>query len=288
MHSLSTNCLYYYAYLLAEAMSAELNKAPDRAWKTKAGALKEAINKHFWMEEKGYYRYLVDPFGGCDHQEGMGHSFAIMFGIADKEQAEQIFANQYISNAGIPCVWPCFDRYLSPNTNSYGRHSGTVWPQVQAFWAEAATMHAKEDVFSHEFQKLKGFVVRDSSFAEIYHPDTGEVYGGLQEGFENKINLWDSAKRQTWCATGFIRMVLMDIMGMKFEPDGISFKPMMVKGVEKIDLKYLKYRNMLLNIHIEGKGTRIVEYTINGKPTDNFRSNATVSGEQDIYIKVAE
>ena len=286
MHSLSTNCLYYYAYLLADAMSVELNKAPDPEWKTRAGALKEAVNKHFWMKDKGYYRYLVDPFGGCDHQEGMGHSFAIMFGIADKEKAEQIFRNQYISNAGIPCVWPCFDRYLSPNANSYGRHSGTVWPQVQAFWAEAAAMHGKEDVFSHEFQKLKGVAVRDSSFAEIYHPDTGEVYGGLQECLENNILLWESAKRQTWCATGFIHMVLMGIMGMKFKPDGIVFKPMMVKDVERIDLKYLKYRNMLLNISIEGKGASIVEFMINGKSNCTFCLSADASGQQDIYIKV--
>jgi len=288
MHSLSTNCLYYYAYVLAGCMSVELNEIPDRTWGKKAKALKEAINKHFWLEDKGFYRYLVDPFGGCEHQEGMGHSFAIMFGVADKEQAEKIFKNQYISNAGIPCVWPAFDRYISNYVKSYGRHSGTVWPHIQAFWAEAATIYGKQEIFSHEFQKLKEFALRDSSFYEIYHPDTGEPYGGLQEGLKNNSYPWIPSKCQTWCSTGFIHMVLMNIIGMKFEPKGIEFIPMMVKGVEYIELKYLKYRSMTLNVFIEGRGTRVIEFKINGKPTDSFYMESDALGEQNIYIKVTE
>ena len=66
MHCLSTNCLYY-----------------------NAENLKGAINKHFWLFDKGYYRYIVDDFGNCDYQEGMGQSFAILFGVADKEQVKK-------------------------------------------------------------------------------------------------------------------------------------------------------------------------------------------------------
>ena len=266
-------------------MSEELKVPPDTNWKKKAKALKDAINQHFWMEDKGYYKYLVDPFGDCDHQEGLGHSFAIMFGIAGQEKADRIFKNQYVSNAGIPCIWPSFDRYISNYVKSYGRHSGTVWPHIQVFWAEAAALYGREDLFSHEFQRLKEYALRDSSFYEIYHPDTGEPYGGLQEGLKNNSYPWIPSKCQTWCATGFIRMVFMNIMGMHFEPQGIAFNPMMTEGVERIELKYLKYRKMSLNILIEGSGTKVAEFIINGELSDSFFIPADTLGEVNIYIK---
>ncbi|UKI37027.1 MAG: hypothetical protein L6V93_02025 [Clostridiales bacterium] len=43
------------------------------------------------MSEKGYYRYLVDDFGGCDYFEGIGNSFAILFDIADDLQKKIYF-----------------------------------------------------------------------------------------------------------------------------------------------------------------------------------------------------
>lgn len=52
---------------------------------------------------------------------------------------------------------------------SFGRHMGTVWPQIQGFWAEAAARAAHADVFGHEFFSLVAHAVRDKHFAEIYH-----------------------------------------------------------------------------------------------------------------------
>ncbi len=243
MHALSTNCLYYEAYVLAARMAAELNLPPDPNWIGKAAALKAAINRHFWMPDAGRYRYLVDPFGGCDYQEGMGHSFALLFNIADDVQAEALLRNQHVTPAGIACVWPSFDRYTRADGMSFGRHSGTVWPHVQAFWAHASACCGKRDLFAHEFNKLVAHANRDVQFTEIYHPLTGLPYGGIQELGDEPRREWASCSRQTWSATGFLRMVLMGLLGMRFEVNGVRFQPMLPPGLDFVCLEGLPYRS---------------------------------------------
>lgn len=181
MKALSTNCLHYSAYLTAEKMAKELKAPVDPQWKIKAERLKKAINARLWDEPKGCYRFLIGPFGNCDHQEGLGSSYALLFGIADARQSELVFANQHVAPAGLPCGWPNLPRYQRPDGMSFGRHMGTVWPQIQGFWAEAAARARRADLFGHEFFNLAAHAVRDKHFAEVYHPMTGAVYGGLQE-----------------------------------------------------------------------------------------------------------
>lgn len=98
MFALSTNCLYYHAYVLADKMAAALG-LPCSAYAEKAARLKNSVNAHFWSEEKQNYTYLCDPFGGCDHQEGLGASFALLFGIADDEKAEKVLAHRDTRNS---------------------------------------------------------------------------------------------------------------------------------------------------------------------------------------------
>lgn len=283
-HVLSTNCLYYMAYVILRKMAVELRIAEDISWSIKAENIKDAINKHLWNEEAGRYDYFVDKFGGCAYQEGMGQSFAIMFGIADRDKAEKIFQNVFVTKAGIACVWPSFMRYQTPDGNGYGRHSGTVWPHIQGFWAYAAAICGKSDIFRFELDRLAGHASRDSHFAEIYHPVTGEMYGGRQEWLENGIVEWKSCIRQTWSATAYLRMVLMGLVGMEFKTTGIAFRPTMPEGYDSLKLTGLKYREMVMNITITGTGTRVKEFRINGALRDAYTVSADQKGDVNIGI----
>ena len=88
-----------------------------------------------------------------------------------------------------------------------------------------------------ELFNLAAHAVRDMQFAEIYHPLTGEIYGGLQEREGQGIGLWGAASRQTWSATAYIRMVFIGLAGMRFDSDGVRFQPVMPKGVGKVHLR---------------------------------------------------
>jgi glycogen debranching enzyme len=287
MHALSTNCLYNQAYILAGRMAAELGVTADPSWANKAHALKTAINRHFWVPELGRYRYLVDPFGNCDYSEGLGQSFAILFGIADSQQAQAIFANQTIVPAGIPCVWPSFPRYTSADGMSYGRHSGTVWPHIQAFWGQAAAQYGKRDLFAHELMRLTEYANRDVFFTEIYHPTTGMPYGGVQELGNDLSHEWSSCARQTWSATGYLRLILQGLLGTRFDTEGVTFEPMLPGGVEFVCLQGLPYRKMHMTITVEGKGDHVHTCHINGRAQARAFLNATAEGEQTVHILLA-
>jgi len=286
MMALSTNCLYYSAYVTAGRMAKALGVPADPLWAGKAESLKESINRHLWNEERGCYRFLVGSLGTCDHQEGLGHSYALLFGIAGPQQAEAIFNNLHVTPAGLPCAWPSFPRYDSDDGTAFARHAGTVWPQIQGFWAEVAARHGKVDVFAHELFNLARHARRDRHFAEIYHPLSGEIYGGMQEAGGKGIILWEATSRQTWAATAYLRMILLGLVGMRFDADGVQFRPCVPDGISYVQIDNVKYRNMLLKITIQGTGTKIKQCTINGKNAATAFVGVTKTGRQDIVIVV--
>jgi len=318
MHALSTNCINYQAYLVASRMQQELGLPVDKTLLEKAERLKAAINKHFWREDAGTYRFLVDPFGGSDQQEGFGNTFAILFGIASKEQADRIFENMHITPQGIPINWPVYPRYASPDGMSYGNHNANVWPPVCGLWAQAAALAGRMDLFAFELKKHADRGCRDNQFAENYHPITGEIYGGIQEGrtarsgiglrafiearlggdgeatpealeelfpaAEGKvgINLWRSCGRNTFSSTAYLRMVLNGLCGMQLETDGISFYPVIPAGMSPIAVYDIRYRNAILEIHITGEGNKVRKITINGK--EEAKIPSTAKGKQVVEI----
>lgn len=281
MMALSTNCLYYNAYVIADKMAEELGKA--KKYEKKAQAMHKAINQYFWSEEKGNYRYLVDDFGGCDHEEGLGSAFAILFGVADEEKTQKVLKNQYITAKGIPCVWPTFDRYLTEDGMGFGRHSGTVWPHVQGFWADAAAKNGDVIAFDREMEAQTENAVKDYQFAEIYHPITGEIYGGRQERGKGIVD-WRSEPYQTWSATAYLRNVYMNLIGMNFDTNGIHFCPVNTKLLKTIKLSNFKYRNCVLNISIKW-GTGEMRVLLDGVEAEPFIS-ATISGTHEVEIQM--
>jgi hypothetical protein len=284
MKALSTNCLYYNAYVIAEKMAMELNVPVDPRWKAQAARLRRAINDRFWNREQGTYRMLVGTARPFNHQEALGSSYALLFGIADPQRAESVFAHQYVAPAGIPCGWPNLPRYERPDGRSFGRHMGTVWPQNQGFWAEAAARAGKTKIFAHELFNLAAHATRDKQFAEVYHPVTGEIYGGLQEDAQRGIVLFDSQPRQTWAATAFLRMILLGLVGLRFDVDGVRWQPCVPSGITSVELTNVPYRNMTLDITIRGTGTQIKRCLVNGRASADRFLAATEVGRQQITI----
>ncbi|MCB0731409.1 MAG: hypothetical protein KDC88_10275 [Ignavibacteriae bacterium] len=282
MMALSTNCLYYNAYILANKMAKELNLNQENTLLFKAEQLKKSINKHFWNEEKGIYRFFIGPFGNCDNQETLGNSYAILFGIADDKQKESIIENMYVAPHGIPCGWPDLERYNANDLSDFGRHSATIWPQIQGFWAQICADNKLPDKFWHEFYNLAEHANRDLQFAEIYHPFNGEIYGGLQENGDEGILVWWTAKKQTWAATAFIRMFVNGLAGIHLSTTGVEITPCIPKNINEIKLYNLQIRDLIIDLNIKGNGTIIQSILINDKKAEK----AFISFEKHKKIKL--
>ena len=244
LFTLSTNCLYAESYRLAYQMTG------DKTYLEKHTRLLSRINEVFWNKEKGIYDYAVDAWGREERQEALGNSFAILFGIADARKSDSILRNCVISQNGITCLYPTYERYLP---FGIGRHSGTVWPFAQAFFADAAAKTGR-DRFAFELMTLTRNALCSGQFAEIYHPETGEPYGGVQEAGGPVSDNWTSVKHQTWSATGYLRMILFDLAGMKFKEDGICVTPVKIPEVDHLNLRGLKYRDALISLEITPDG----------------------------------
>lgn len=285
MFTLSTNCAYFEAYMLLTRMARALGQTPDPSWASKASQLKDAINKNFWDAKLGRYITLVDSEGSDPRQEALGLAFAVLFGVADSEQQASLFRHVDLTPAGMPCLWPAYDRYAK--AGGFGRHSGTVWPHAEAFWADASARTGHQDLFFYDLTRLASRAVRDGQFYEIYNPISGEPDGGLQEQKGHGIIHWTSQPHQTWSATGYLRLVLFDLAGMHFDENGLTFAPVLPGDVHQIHLSGLKYRSAVLDVNVSGSGQRISRMVVNGREIADHRIPANAKGLQRVDITMA-
>lgn len=288
MKALSTNCLYANAYRIASLMGQRLGLDPstNESLRVRGDVVRDAVNRHLWLPEKGRYAYFTDPTGRCEeYMEGLGHAFAILFGIASPEQARTVLNNQYVTSYGIPCVWPVYPWFAGLDGMSFGRHNGTIWPFIQGFWASAAAMHGRSDLFHKELTTLAEMADRHREFKEIYHPITGEPYGGLQVD-RGKVRLWASEPHQTWSATGYLRMIYHELFGMRFEPERLRFQPFVPPRFQTLRLTGIEYRDMTLDVLIRNSGTHIASFTLDDRPHEPVIP-AALEGQHRIVIDLA-
>lgn len=282
---LSTNSIYYGAYISIYEMGKllKLSSNINNEYLAKADELKKNILKYFYNPEENKFNYLIDNQGKIDNsQEGLGNSFAIIFGIVNKEEAQKIIQKIHVSSFGIASIYPDFPRY-SPEKP--GRHNNIVWPMVNGFWAKACKQSESFDKFFFELKNLASLAMDtdkgNNNFREIYNPYTGKPDGGWQSD-----RTWESCNHQTWSATAFISMVLNGMFGMNFENDGIFFSPYLPDNFGQVEIKDLKYRNAQLNITISGSGSHIKSFNVNGKGNKMFFVPANSTGTMNIEIEL--
>ena len=286
---LSTNSIYYGAYIALSKMSTFLNKSNEvtNGYLQKAKALKKNVIKNFYNSDKNTFNYLIDQNGKINEsQEALGISFATLFGIIDGEKANQLIKNAVVSQYGITSITPDLPRY---SKNMPGRHNNLIWPFINGYFANAALVAKNYTTFSHELFSLTRLALDEDkgnyNFREIFNPNTGKPDGGYQAwGAERPDYHWESCKEQTWSATAYISMVTKGLFGMKFSESSLSFSPFLPDGIGSIALRNLTYRNADLNISIKGKGSNITSFTLDGKGQKEYTIPSTIKGRHNIVI----
>ncbi len=282
---LSTNCIYYGAYLSLAEMGAILNidDAVLQDYRNKANSIKSNILKYLYDQNEDKLHYLIDNLGNvAKYQEGLGISFATILGVLDTVQAKKVIEGVTISKFGITSVYPDFERF-SPEKP--GRHNNIIWPHVNAFFAQAAIKVGDTSAFKNELDGITKLALdRDKGnydFCEVYNPYSGIPDGGWQSGSH-----WGKVTRQTWCATGYMNMVYNGLFGMRFTPNGITFSPFLPADINFVELKDILYRESVLNIVVKGNGTKIKSFKLNGVVQHEYKIKSTISGENKIEIEL--
>ena len=100
--------------------------------------------------------------------------------------------------------------------------------------------------------------------------------------------LWEATSRQTWAATAYLRMVLLGLVGMRFDTDGVSFQPCVPKGMSSVELRNVHFRRMIIDVTIRGTGAKVTQCLVNGKEAVD-RHLATQTGEpQNVAILLSD
>ena len=277
---LSTNCTYYQAYKILALMAAKYDKGSVEEYNKKAEKLRNRIRELYYVPAEHRLIYLYDQKGNAHNfQEGMGISFAAMFGVLDVSEAADVLKNAQISQCGITSIYPTFARNSEEKP---GRHNNMVWPHVNMYYADACAVTGVDNRFYFEMLNVADLAINKGNrdFYEIY-TTAGVPSGGYQCGHE-----WDTKEHQTWCATSYIRNMVNHIFGLEFQEKGVKLEPMGMDGnVKQISMTGLPYRNMILDIVIKGHGSRVVNCKINGKIATPF-IDGNLTGRVKVEIEL--
>jgi hypothetical protein len=272
--ALSTNLLYYRAYVVAAEMGSLLGKDVT-ALEAKAAQMKQTINEHLWMDELGYYAYFEDEDGRQERRmEGTGESFAILWGVADAQKTQRILENTPLTDWGIPSLWPQYSAWMDyggGDANYY--HNGMVWPFVQGYWGWASAMAKSVVRFEFELDRLRALSEKTDTFHEFHRPEDGRQ---------------DGSRRQLWSAAGYLSMVYHGLFGMSFDPRGVTFAPVVPSRFSEVTLDGIRYRDMTLNVSVIGSGTEIAKFSVDGVDNPEHRIPSELTGTHGIEIVLAE
>lgn len=271
---LGTNAVFVGALKCLSEMAATLGFPKAAAdYKTKADDLSDAINRHLWMEDKGYYaqyRYGRIFSTLSPRSETLGEALCILFGVASPKQARSILANMPVSQFGPTVFWPQI-------ADQFSYHNNAIWPFVTSFYALAASKAG-----SHS-----GILCAMKSNAEF-----AAAHG---TNYENRVSSDGStatsknSPRQLWSIAGYLGVYRRLMLGMDYTPDGIRFCPDIPRELEGTrTLNGLKYRNMMLDISVSGSGSRIQSFVLDGTQTPSCTVPSSLKGRHHVSIVMTE
>ena len=247
--AMGTNVLYAAALKCASEMAETLGKKKEAEEFLKASQdLAAAIDKTFWMEDKGYhgmYTYGRDNKILNPRAETLGESLGVIFDIFPSEKIDVISQNFPVTKYGSPVFYPQIADI--PNY-----HNNALWPFVASYWTLAQAKAGNEQGVLQGI----GSVIRPAAlFAtnkENLNLDNGDIFTEL-----NSSNM-------LWSLSGNLALTNQILFGIHFEKDGLRIAPFVPEalGGERT-ISNFSYRGARLNITVNGYGNRIANVTIN-------------------------
>ncbi len=270
---LGTNAVHFQANIILAKMAATLNqKVVAEKHKLIAENIKSGINKYLWLPEKGYYaqyRYgrnfkIVSP-----RSEALGEALCVLYGIADEVNARQIVESTPVTSFGIPCIYPQI-----PNIPPY--HNNGVWPFVQSYWLWAAASVNNEKSVMESISAIYRPAALFLTNKENFVAETGDFSG-------TQIN----SSIMLWSLSGNISLIHKVLFGIRFEEGKLAFKPFVPEVLQgRRTLTNFKYQDAVLDIELNGFGSRIVSFELDGRKTSSFEIPDTISGKHTVKIEM--
>jgi hypothetical protein len=178
-------------------MARERKDARAATYAGQAQALRQAIERRFWREDRGLYMSWVGPSFmpmPVESYDLLGTALAITSGVASKDHATRALSNYPVADAGSPVIWP-----QQPATAIY--HNRAIWPFVSAYALRAARTNGDGARIAHEIRSLMRGAALAGSNMENYELVTQAVH--VDDGaFSGPVV---NSPRQLWSVAGIPR-----------------------------------------------------------------------------------
>lgn len=273
---LGTNMVHYIALTSASQMGRILgDDATADVFAAKAQTVKDAVNEHLWMEDKGYYaQYLAGRVDDILYtkSETLGNSLAILYGVAEGERAMRLSQSAPVVDFGAPVFWPWI-----PDMAPY--HNRAVWPFVQSYWIQASAKTGNEPGVLHGIAAVWRAAMMYATNKENFVANDGN-WKGTQVNSSNML----------WSLSGSLSITFRTLMGINYEgPDAIRFAPVVPKSLKaERKIEGFPYRDAVLDITVKGYGDTIKSFSIDGVQSDDPVVSADMSGRHSVEIVLAD
>jgi len=250
--ALSTNLLHYRAMRIAAALAEETGDTDTRdrfeGW---ADALRDSIREGFWLEDEGLFSTFIttslDP-APVRRFDLLASSFAVLFDVADADQAARILERYPHYGPGAPVAWPQLQ-----DIPIY--HNRGEWPFVTAYWLRAAAKAGNATVAEKMMRALVRGAAVNLSNMENFEAGSGAPW--VDEGPSSGPVV--NSQRQLWSVAAYVSMVRHTLFGLHPEADGLHVRPFvpaglrttLLAGTDEVILNDVQYRGLSLRVVLE-------------------------------------
>jgi glycogen debranching enzyme len=249
---------YVYAAYLARGYFADESGQTETAhhWRGRAAALKEAFNRDFWLEERGWFAMGLDadkkPIDAL--ASNMGH--ALWTGIVDEDKAAQVaehlLSPEMFSGWGVRTLATSMTGY---NPVSY--HCGSVWPHDNAIIAAGLMRYGRVE----EAQRV---IMAMLDAARVQGGRLPELFSGLsRDEFPLVVSYPTSCSPQAW-ASGAPLLFLRTLL--RFDPwvphGKVWLDPVLPERLGDIHVQRIPLAGSRVSVRVGSDGN----FTIEGLP----------------------
>jgi glycogen debranching enzyme len=246
---------YVYAALMAMAELAAARQQPDRsaAWRTRAEALRSAIEEQFWIESMSFYALAIDGAGLPCNVRASNAGHLLFCGVPSPEHAsavaEQLLSARFCSGWGIRTLAEGEARY---NPMSY--HNGAVWPHDTSLCAAGIARYGERtsvvQLLSEIFEAANQFSMR-----------LPELYCGFPRvAGEGPTPYPVACLPQAW-ASGSIFMLLQASLGVRIDGRRRQLhieRPQLPIGIESLAIRDLRIGDRCIDLQFQRIGSEVV------------------------------
>jgi glycogen debranching enzyme len=244
---------YVYSAYLARARFADEAGDHELAteYRDRARRLKEAFNRDFWSEERGWYVVALD----ADKQQvdslasNIGH--CLWTGIVDEDRAavvaQQLVSDEMLSGWGIRTLASSMPTY---NPISY--HCGSVWPHDTAIAAAGLRRYG----FIEESNRLSVALLDLAAAENGRLPEL--VAGFPRNSLRHPVPYPTSCSPQAWAAASPL-LLLRTVLG--FDPavslGELFVDPALPSPIGRIRVEGIPLAGTRVTVDVDGEETRI-------------------------------